>query len=114
MKHGITRSVILIGSYAFKFPSVRNGMQMFLEGMLANWKERAFYKQNKTYYKGRIAESYFCFWFGLLSIQEKLEVSHSELTGDEIEFFNGICTETKPVNFGYDWFGRFKCLDYPS
>lgn len=40
-KRGMTREVILIGPWAIKIPSFRNG-KLFLTGMLANMQEREF------------------------------------------------------------------------
>lgn len=119
ISYGITRSVLLIGKYAFKFPSVRNGHQIFLEGLLANWKERQFYKSGKGYFtrlngSPLLAKSYFCLWFGLCSIQERVQVKTNDLTELEIKDFEGITTDTKPINFGYNYFWELVCLDYPS
>lgn len=123
--HGITRTVFLIGGLAFKFPSVRNGTLNFIEGMRANYKERQFYlwevakfkampKIERDYYFIPLAKSYFCGWLGLFSIQERVKVKKNPLTEQELKRFEGITTETKPVNFGYNSDWSLVCLDYPS
>lgn len=114
MKHGITRSVVLIGPYAFKFPSIRNGMSMFLEGMLANWRERKFYKDSGDYYRGLLAKSYFCSWFGLFSIMERVVVNLEDMDDEKMKWFQGVSTEWKPMNYGYNKNGDLVCLDYPN
>lgn len=40
MLHGATRTVILVGGLAFKFPSLAYGWRPFLRGLLANMQER--------------------------------------------------------------------------
>lgn len=41
---GISRTVILVGPWAFKFPTLRYGWAKFLAGLLANMQETAFSK----------------------------------------------------------------------
>ena len=41
---GATRSAILIGGYAFKFPCVVHGWRNFLRGLIANAMEREWWK----------------------------------------------------------------------
>lgn len=38
-RHGVTREVLLVGRYAFKFPKVTCGWKMFLQGLLCNMQE---------------------------------------------------------------------------
>lgn len=114
IEHGITRSVLLIGPLAFKFPSVKNGHKMFLEGMLANWKEREFYRVGNDYYKGLLAKSFFCSWLGLVSIQERVTINTDVIDSEKAKWFNGVSTDLKPMNFGYNKNGHLVSLDYPS
>ena len=44
VRHGATRTVLLIGPYAVKVPSLRHGTRNFLTGMLANMQEATFAK----------------------------------------------------------------------
>jgi len=40
--NGVTRTVVLWGGLAFKFPKMRYGWRLFLQGLLANMQEREF------------------------------------------------------------------------
>lgn len=42
---GITRTVVLVGTIAIKFPTLRYGYQKFLEGLLANLQERFWWRE---------------------------------------------------------------------
>ena len=43
-RKGVTRTVLLIGRYAFKFPKMRYGWRLFLLGLLGNMQEVVFSK----------------------------------------------------------------------
>ena len=115
--NGITRNVILIGKYAFKFPTLHSHIH-FLNGCYANYSERRFYKNFKGVYvsdedlTSKVAPSLFCSYFGLLQIQRRLTPLTRDLTPTEVELFKGVCTDIKKENFGY-LNGKLLCLDYP-
>lgn len=104
--NGITRNVILIGKYAFKFPTLHSHIH-FLNGCYANYSERRFYKIFKGVYvsdeKGsniQVAPSLFCSYFGLLQIQRRLTPLTRDLTPTEVELFKGVCTDIKKKTSG--------------
>lgn len=115
---GITRKVLIIGNFAFKFPNTSYGHNNFLQGCYANWSERKYCKdfKNADYednlYKF-VCPSYFCSWFGIIQIQAKCDQVLNELNGEEIKNHLPLCgTDSKKENFGY-FKGRLVCLDYP-
>ena len=117
-KIGITRFVFLIGSFAIKIPRfslkmTNYGHSNFLQGCLANWKER----MNYIYFKSipeiqpLMVPSIWCSWFGLIQVQRRAEPLRRELTKVEANIMSKICTDLKSVNFGI-YEGNLVCLDY--
>ncbi|ASK29710.1 hypothetical protein CEY12_06150 [Chryseobacterium sp. T16E-39] len=112
---GLTRTVILVGRFAFKFPTVQLSHYEFLRGCCDNWKERSNYKYIRKHQKEHlenISPSYFCFLFGLLQIQARCEEFESEPSKEQKEFFFHYCkNDCKKDNLG--WYnGKVVCLDY--
>lgn len=115
---GVTRCVVLIGRYAFKFPRLFGEYHLhFLQGCYSNWSERQYYKlHGNVDYEGNMAKwcapSFFCSWFGLVQIQARCVVNEVWLTGNQRRFYKPLCgTDSKPHNFGY-YKGKLVCLDY--
>lgn len=107
MAHGVTRSVLLIGPYALKFPSVRYGWGKFLQGLLSNMCERQFKPLAAKY---RLAPIVFGVPGGWLTVQRRCE----SLTDDEWEQigdWNGMDCDFKRENFG-TLEGHVVLLDY--
>jgi hypothetical protein len=114
---GITRIVLIVGNYAYKFPTIIYGMKNFLNGCYSNWAERKFNKDFKSanFEENMIdyvAPSIFCSWFGLIQIQKRCDVLTEELSNEEKIFFNPVSGgDNKKENFGF-YMGKKVCLDY--
>lgn len=114
--NGITRIVILFGSYAIKIPNFTNCHDHFLKGCCANWSERGLTILSKKWkdshhLKDKIAPTIFCSWFGLVSIQVRVEPLQFHLTEEQREDFKCLTTDIKKENFGY-LNGKMVCIDY--
>jgi hypothetical protein len=113
---GVTRLVLLVGKYAIKFPNFTYSHLHFLNGCYDNWSERQYcktYKKCKDIdFIQKVSLTLFCFWFGLLSIQKRVEVLTRDLTEIEKEYFKEQSTDTHRQNFGY-LNGVLVCVDYP-
>lgn len=102
--YGIIRIVFLIGKYVFKIPNFRCSHRNWLQGCSANWNERVVIKtfkdtEIKSYSK--IAPTYFCIWFGLLSIQQRTTPLKRDLNNEEKEYFKHLVWgDNKRENFG--------------
>jgi len=112
--NGITRIVFLFGKYAVKIPNIRYSQKHFVQGCLANIKERDYFKNHK--YEGSLVDyvspSLFCSWLGLFQIQSRCEPKEESLTDKEKEFFKPLCgSDNKKENFGY-YKNNLVCLDY--
>ncbi len=114
IKRGITRIVILIGNYAFKIPNFKYQHNHFLKGCYCNWNERYYTKQSKGYigegFFSKIAPTLFCSWFGLISIQKRVEILTEDLTDEQWEEMKEFI-ECKKENYGY-LNGKLVCVDY--
>lgn len=111
---GCTRLVFLIGKYAIKIPNFTYSHHHFLIGCKSNWYERELYKMSKGLdYRNLMCKSYFCSWFGLIQIQERVKELDRDLTEDEIITYKDICkSDIKKENFGIDSKGNLVCIDY--
>lgn len=69
---GITRAVVLIGPYAFKFPNPRNGWRNLLNGLLSNMNEKLF--SNITIQgQVKVARTIWALPGGFMNMQERAE-----------------------------------------
>lgn len=117
--NGMTRNVIIIGNYAFKFPTFKSH-SLFLNGCYSNNREREFCKRWEGFISDSdefnlyllVAPSIWCSWFGLIQIQKRVEILKRDLTEKELESLSRITTERKHINFGI-YKGRLVCVDYP-
>lgn len=118
--NGVTRTVILIGSYAVKFPCVHHNYAMFIEGIRSNLAEGRFVGYDP---RAPIAKTLYSNRFGLLNIQERVRpVSRKNklfrLSLQELclgsDFFNRdfILDDPKPDNFGYTAENKLVKIDY--
>ncbi|WP_454880640.1 hypothetical protein [Sphingobacterium detergens] len=116
MKKGTTRLVFYMGKMVFKIANFTYSQQNFLSGCLANHNERLFCKQFKTLpHIELVAKTYFSSWFGLISIQERVDVVHFDVKSFPVinEIFKDICQDYKSENFGLRTNDRsIVCLDY--
>ena len=109
---GVTRLVLLIGNFAIKIPNFTCQHNHFLHGCYANWSERLYPKMFKNMPEiEKVAPTYFCAWFGLISIQARVVELDRHLTADEKQYFEHQTTDIKKENFGY-LNGRLVCIDY--
>lgn len=111
---GITRTVLLIGKYAIKFPNGRYQHDHFLKGCYCNWKERYYTKIAKGYtgdgFFSKIAPTIFCTWFGLVAIQIRVKPLENDLTDMQLEDMKDF-RECKKENYGM-LNGKLVCVDY--
>ena len=87
MKKGVTRLVFELGRYVIKIPRIDNGHLNFLQGCLANWKERSYCRmfRNMPEFINLVAPSLFCTWFGLFQIQKRCYVYSKKNCKNQIE-----------------------------
>ena len=123
LKTGSSRKVFLIGKYAIKIPNFYSH-KTFLNGCRDNWSERVFYRDFKGVYVKNIqgivgevdltdlvAPSLFCSWFGFIQIQKRINPLDRQLTEEEKQKYQGVCTDLHKGNFG-TFEGKLLCLDY--
>lgn len=117
MKHGCTRSVLLIGRWAIKFPTCLGEPRHFIKGMLDNIEE-ATIASNIT---ANITQVFYCNFLGLVLIAERVRpvrnyslyhLSLAELCAKQPENSEFYKHDAKPDNFGYDCKNNFIKLDY--
>ena len=111
MKKGVTRIVILCKEYVIKIPNFTYSHSHFLKGAEANWSERMFTKTFKDC--EMITPTVFCAWFGLFSIQKRVEPLDFEIESKPylMSHFENVCNDFKTENFGY-LENRVVCIDY--
>ena len=87
MKKGVTRVVFKLGRYVIKIPRIDNNHLNFLQGCLANWRERNYCKMFKDLpeFYNKVAPSFFCSWFGLFQIQGRCKTRPPEITLKDLE-----------------------------
>lgn len=121
IRHGTTRIVLVFKRFVVKIPNFIFSHNNFLQGCVANWRERNFYKNFKGCYVGEwgadltdfVSPSYYCSIFGLFQIQAKCEPLLRDLTKFEEKTFKSVCGgDFKKENFGYHK-GVLVCLDFP-
>lgn len=111
MKNGVTRLVFFVGKYVIKIPNFTHCHLHFLNGCYANCAERNYCKMfnGMPEFLNLVAKSYFCSWFGLIQIQQRVQICTEHIDYDA---FENVCSDRKPSNFGtID--GRIVCVDYP-
>lgn len=109
IKKGIGRTVVLIGSFAIKFPSFRNGVLHFVYGMLANLLEGERWGLSKSKY---LAPVYITGPFGLFSINKRYKsLLARRLTSKELERLPFINFDNNGNNAAMDN-GQIVLIDY--
>lgn len=110
--HGVTRSVLLIGKYAIKFPTVRYGWDKFLRGLLSNMCEAQF---NVLSDEMHLCPTIWAMWGGWCNVQRRCKPLTDEqwfplaLAHEDTWF--GFLADHKRDNFG-SLGGRIVLLDY--
>jgi hypothetical protein len=118
IRGGCTRTVILIGKYAIKLPSLHMGYVGFLKGILDNIQE-----DKTNYWKPAlsISKTIYCNCTGLLLIAERVRhVKHVGLYQVELARLCAIAPDdehfykddARSDNYGYDARNRLVKLDY--
>lgn len=113
IRHGITRTVILIGRYAIKVPSLRYRGRFFLQGCLANVSERDTYRgwNGRRHYKP-LCPVLWCSWGGLLLVMARAEPIPDETwAAAEKAWFTHLDPDWKRDNLGI-YLGRLVLIDY--
>lgn len=106
---GMTRTVVLVGNWAIKFPSLRNGQLLFIYGMLGNLREHGHWS---LYHHPNLAPVYHCGPLGLFLIMKRYRnVVTRRLLQNEIARlpFKGI--DNNGTNIALDD-GKFVLFDY--
>lgn len=111
--NGCTRKVLLIGKYAIKIPQTGYTWALFLNGLLGNMQEVAFYKTKDK----RLCPVLFSFLGGWLLVMPRCEhLPNMERPVDIDYFWKGdfkVPVEYKPDSFGI-YQNRIVALDYGS
>lgn len=101
-KHGATRHVLLIGSWALKIPRLTHGCRPFLQGMLANMCEALWAKTGDE----RLCPVLWCAPAGLGLLMPKALPARGQVFSIE-----NLPAENKPDSFGLLQ-GKLVLLDY--
>jgi hypothetical protein len=98
IRRGVNRTVLLIGPWAIKVPSFRNGSRYFVYGMLGNLLERDHWRMS---HHPRLAPVLACGPLGLLLVMERLPfVLDRALTPDELRQFPFLNLDNNGDNVG--------------
>lgn len=103
---GVTRTVVLCGAFAFKFPSCRS-WKMFLNGLLANMQEREW-----AGHDNRLCPIIWASCWGWLVVMRRAEpLTDRTWYAMRLQAWNGLPLDWKKANFGrLD--GRVVLVDY--
>lgn len=105
---GMTRTVYLLGPYAFKTPSLRNGLPGWIGGMLGNLQERALSRWNHH----SLCPVLFADPFGLVVVMPRAEIlSDDEFSRVAHRIPRECFAERKPSSWGYVA-GMLVAVDY--
>jgi hypothetical protein len=107
-RDGVTRTVLLIGRWAIKVPSLRYSWRLFLRGLLSNMNERDLWNwSGAAGWEGpprwALARVVFCAPGGWLLVMERADrvADESELdVGKTAEFYRKHFEDFKPDNVG--------------
>ncbi|MCC6454189.1 MAG: hypothetical protein IT328_04550 [Caldilineaceae bacterium] len=109
IRRGVTRSVLLIGNLAIKFPSLRHGQRYFIYGMLGNVLESSHWKQCNHH---NLAPVYHCGPFGLWLVMKRYRtILERSLTADELATLPFIGIDNNGANVAVED-GRLILVDY--
>lgn len=108
--NGGSRTVLLIGPWAIKFPTLRYGWVIFLKALLANIQEATIW--DNCWYDDRLCPVFWLSPGGFCLIQQRVDrVCTYEDPTPDYSRFQGLPKDHKPDNFG--WLkGRLVMLDY--
>ena len=111
-EHGATRTVLLVGNWAIKFPTVCQGSwRQFLLGMVSNMDEKLW-----SGYDNRLLPVTYCAPGGIFLIMPRAITLKTDQDVEDHgveQRFEGlrIAQDRNPGNFGY-YKGELVCVDY--
>lgn len=108
IRHGITRTVFLVGRYAIKVPTLRYGLDAWAWGIVSNNSEQEWCKYRD--WKGRVAPVLHSWFGGLIQVYPRCEPFVLK-TMKYPEFPGFAPGDKKPDNYGV-LDGRVVCIDY--
>lgn len=115
VRTGITRTVLLVGRWAIKWPNTRYAWRHTVEGLLANMTEASTWGGYSKCVDPQVREEakklcpvLWCGLGGLLLVMRRAEPMEGVLSTYHVP---GWVTDVKPDNFGV-LEGRVVCVDY--
>lgn len=106
---GVSRTVLLIGPWAIKAPSLRNGQRYFVKGMYGNILEADHWRKSRH---PNLAPVYAVGPFGLWLVMRRYRtLVRRRLTNEEIAALPFIGLDNNGANVAWDN-GRFVVIDY--
>lgn len=106
--HGITRTVLLIGRYAIKMPTLRYGLDAWAWGIVSNISEREW--QNYEDWQGKVVPVLRSWLGGLIQVYPRCE-RFDPSSMQYPQFSNFAPGDQKPDNYGV-LNGSVVCVDY--
>jgi hypothetical protein len=98
LRHGITRSVLLVGRLAIKVPTMRHGWQSFIKGMLANDQEAFWWSETRN---PLLCPVLWSAPLGLVTVQRRVDRVATEDDPIDLDAFQHLPQDNKPCNFGF-------------
>jgi hypothetical protein len=110
VRHGITRTVFLVGNYAVKVPrlSIPWPWQHRVRGLLANITEHNLYQAHQ-YYKNALCPVLWCSWGGFVLVMRRARPYPAGMVPKADQC--SLTTDHKPENYGV-LNGSVVCIDY--
>lgn len=108
VRHGITRTVLLIGRYAIKVPTMQYGLDAWAWGIVSNNSEREWHSYDE--WRGRVAPVLHSWLGGLIQVYPRC-ASFDPQTMDYPKFPSFAPSDQKPDNYGV-LNGAVVCIDY--
>lgn len=108
VRHGVTRTVFLIGRYAVKVPTLRYGLDAWAWGIVSNTSEREWYSFED--WQGKVAPVLRSWLGGLIQVYPRCEPFDPNSMEYPL-FVNFAPGDKKPDNYGV-LNGAVVCLDY--
>lgn len=108
IRAGYSRDVLLIGKYAFKFPSPRNGWRAFVMGLLGNIEEARKWQYSRHTGLAPVLFSL----AGFVNIYPRYEPLEREITETELTHVAIFNPDRRSINYARDENGDIIVLDY--